>query len=127
LALLLAGIVLASPGDLDGGFGTGGVVTTAVGDGPNELTALVVQPDGAFVAAGTTGSGFDADDLDVALVRYTAAGVPDGAFGSGGTVRTFGPFEDSVRALALDGDGRLVAAGAVAGARGGDREVARKR
>ena len=124
LALLLAGIVLASPGDLDGGFGTGGVVTTAVGDGPNELTALVVQPDGAFVAAGTTGSGFDADDLDVALVRYTAAGVPDGAFGSGGTVRTFGPFEDSVRALALDGDGRLVAAGAVAGARGGDREVA---
>jgi uncharacterized delta-60 repeat protein len=124
VSALVGTLVLASPGDLDHGFGNGGVVTTAIGDAPNELTALVLQPDGALVAAGNTGTGLDAGDLDVALVRYTSAGTLDPSFGSGGIVRTFGPFEDSVRALALTAEGGIFAAGVVTESAGGDREFA---
>jgi uncharacterized delta-60 repeat protein len=124
LGVLAGGLVLAAPGNLDGGFGSGGVVTTAIGGVPNELTALVLQPDGGLVVAGTTGAGLDPDDLDVALARYTSAGTLDPGFGSGGIVRTFGPFEDAVRALALAADGTLLAAGTVAQSAGGDRELA---
>jgi uncharacterized delta-60 repeat protein len=124
LGVLAGGLVLAAPGNLDHGFGTGGVVTTAIGGVANELSALVLQPDGALVVAGTTGAGLDPDGLDVALARYTANGALDPSFGTRGLVRTFGPFEDSVRALALAPDGGLLAAGAVSQSAGGDQEVA---
>ena len=124
LSALAGGLVLAAPGDLDHGFATGGVVTTAIGGVPNDLTALVRQPDGALVVAGTTGAGLDPDELDVALARYSSGGALDPSFGTGGIVRTFGPFEDTVRALALAADGALLAAGSVAQSAGGDRELA---
>ncbi len=123
LGLLIAGLVFAAPGALDTGFGTGGVVTTPIGGVPNELTALVLQPDGAIVVAGTTGNGLDPDDLDVAFARYTSAGTLDPTFGTGGVFRVFGPFEDTVRGLAATAGG-FVAAGTVAESADGPREVA---
>lgn len=43
------------------------------------------RPDGKIVAAGYADNG---SDYDFALVRYTASGVPDTTFGSGGVVTT---------------------------------------
>ena len=43
-------------GRLDGSFGTGGVVTTAIGSS-SAAEALLVQPDGKLVAAGSSGKG----------------------------------------------------------------------
>jgi hypothetical protein len=70
-----------------------------------------------------TGRGCRPDDLDVALVRYTSAGVPDPSFGAAAIVRTFGrsrtPCARSPRLRRT-----LVAAGRVAGRARRDRELA---
>ena len=102
-------------GRLDPRFGRGGKVVTTIGSW-NEGTALAIQPDGKLVVAG------EADD-DFALARYTADGRLDPSFGGGGTVVTnFGvrqdcrdcgyPSTDKAHAVAVQADGKIVAAGA---------------
>jgi uncharacterized delta-60 repeat protein len=91
-------------GSLDSGFGSGGKVTTDFG-GFDAGSATVIQPDGRIVAAGRTGGG------DFALARYNANGSLDPTFGIGGKVTTdFGGF-DGALGVALQADGRIVAAG----------------
>ncbi|MDE2180609.1 MAG: hypothetical protein KGJ40_07160, partial [candidate division NC10 bacterium] len=92
-------------GSLDPGFGSGGKVLTDVG-WPNGAFALILQPDGRLVAAGIGSTG------GTALVRYTANGTLDPSFGSGGTVTTDVPAYGA-RALILQPDGKLVAAGSL--------------
>jgi uncharacterized delta-60 repeat protein len=91
-------------GSLDGTFGAGGIVQTSVGPGFGGAAAIVRQPDGKLVAGG----GLDGS-LSFILRRYLASGAVDGTFGSGGQVTT--PFDGGVSDLALDPDGRIVAAG----------------
>lgn len=97
-------------GSLDPTFGTDGLVTTSVGVGAGG-NALALEPGGKIVVAGGGGSEF-------VLARYNSDGSLDLSFGSGGTVRT--PFIDCAgsdycgsvaNALALQGDGKIVAAG----------------
>jgi uncharacterized delta-60 repeat protein len=92
-------------GDPDPTFGGGdGIVTTDLGSRTDLGRALVLQPDGRIVVAG-------ASEDDVALVRYTAAGIPDGSFSSDGIVVTdFGP-DAFANGVALQSDGRIVIAG----------------
>jgi uncharacterized delta-60 repeat protein len=92
-------------GSLDGSFGVGGKVTTDFGSF-DFVSALVFQPDGKLVAAGDSGVSF-------ALARYLPDGRLDPTFGVGGLVTTdFGNFDDGgARALVLQPDGNLVAAG----------------
>ena len=98
-------------GTLDPGFGSGGLVRTDVLDA-GQANAVLVQPDGKILAAGFASHGVLADS-DFALVRYTANGTPDPSFGGGdGIVTTdLGTRSDAIRALALQPDGRIVAAG----------------
>jgi uncharacterized delta-60 repeat protein len=97
-------------GSLDTTFDGDGIATTAVGSGDAAANALIRQADGTLVAAGFASNG---TDEDFALVRYNADGSIDGAFGGGdGIVTTpLGSDTDDVRALALQKDGKLVAAG----------------
>jgi uncharacterized delta-60 repeat protein len=90
-------------GSLDPGFGAGGKVTTALG---GRVRALAVQADGKLVAAGTARS-------DFALARYLPDGTLDAGFGTGGVVTTTFPdvFFAEAHALAIQADGKLVAAG----------------
>src|SRR5262249_17100916 len=72
---------------------------------------LLLQPDGKIVlggfVAGPAGAG-----LDVALARFTAAGAPDPGFGTGGkVVRDVAGRDDLINGLALQDDGKVVAAG----------------
>ena len=98
-------------GSLDPSFGVGGVVTTSIGPGNEEVSAVVLQPDGKLVAAGSASNG---TDRDFALVRYTATGKLDPSFGKGGTgtvTTPIGPGGDWAGALVLQPDGKLVVAG----------------
>jgi uncharacterized delta-60 repeat protein len=97
-------------GRLDTSFGIGGIVTTDVGD-PDEASALVVQPDGKLVAAGSAAT-FQGEMADFALVRYHRDGSLDPSFGTGGIVKTDFGADEGVGALILQADGKLVAAGA---------------
>jgi uncharacterized delta-60 repeat protein len=106
LTLVLVGA--GAPGDLDPRVGGGGTVTTDFG-GNDFAWALVLQPDGKLVAAGSAGP---AGAADFALARYLPDGRPDPTFGMGGRVTTdFGASVDEAFALVLQPDGKLVTAG----------------
>ncbi|HEX5880137.1 MAG TPA: delta-60 repeat domain-containing protein, partial [Actinomycetota bacterium] len=103
-------------GTLDASFGAGGTVTTDLIGGAN---ALVVQADGKLVAAGVAGQ-------DFGLARYNPNGTLDASFGAGGTVTTdIAGDSDAAQALAVQADGKLVAAGGAGP--GGDFALARYR
>jgi len=97
-------------GSLDSTFGTGGTVITDFGGSSDQANALVVRRDGKLVAAGQTHSATGA--FDFALARYNPNGSVDSTFGRGGMVITdIGSSTDQANALAVQADGRLVAAG----------------
>jgi uncharacterized delta-60 repeat protein len=98
-------------GTLDASFGTGGVVTTDIASNNiDEARALVRQTDGRLVAAGFAVG--PAGTFDFALARYNPDGALDPSFGTGGTVTTdIGGGDDFAHALAVQADGKLVAAG----------------
>jgi uncharacterized delta-60 repeat protein len=111
--------VLAAPGSLDPGFGTGGVVLANVNP-PNgcceDLQAVAVQPDGKIiVAGGVTVSDPLAPfiDDDVLLARFNIDGSLDPAFGNGGVViQSIGAqTRDRAVAMALQSDGKIVVTG----------------
>ena len=89
-------------GSLDQSFGTGGIVSTAVGTGDEALArAVAVQPEGKVVVAGSTVTcTYD----DFTLARYTPAGVLDRTFGSNGK-RCFVP---NVKRMKLDAAKRAI-------------------
>jgi uncharacterized delta-60 repeat protein len=97
-------------GTLDTSFGTGGKVTTDFGAGQVEgAYALAAQADGKLVAAGQA---VGTASLDFALARYNPDGTLDASFGTGGTVTTdIAGDQDFAHALAVQADGKLVAAG----------------
>jgi uncharacterized delta-60 repeat protein len=103
-------------GSLDTTFGTGGEVLTPV-PGGGTIDSVVVQPDGKIVAGGY--AYYDNSDptqalTEFTLARYTSNGSLDTTFGSGGIVHTFWPGgsgQGSINALALEGNGQIVAVG----------------
>ncbi len=101
---------LNSDGTPDTSFGGTGIVRTPVGTGEDIANAMVRQPDGRIVLAGSM---LAADGRrDFALARYTSGGTLDPAFGVGGLVTTaVGPGDDIAYALLLMPWGRLIAAG----------------
>jgi uncharacterized delta-60 repeat protein len=98
-------------GSLDAGFGSGGKVTTDFANSVDRAYAVILQTDGQIVAAGlTTNVNSVADDF--ALARYTTGGSLDPTFGIGGKVTTdFGPIDGWAAAVALQTNGKIVAAG----------------
>ncbi len=97
-------------GALDSSFGTGGVVITDFG-GSDTMTSLVMQPNGELVAGGVLTANGQTDYF--ALARYLPGGSPDPSFGASGLVSTAfpGSLGAVIEALALQTDGKIVAAG----------------
>jgi uncharacterized delta-60 repeat protein len=96
-----------SDGSLDTTFSGNGTARPDFTNGKDYARAVAVEAgSGAIVAAGSAGN------ANFALVRYTSAGAPDATFsGNGKTVTSFTNGHDYARGLALQGDGRIVAAG----------------
>ncbi|MEW6681847.1 MAG: Ig-like domain-containing protein [Nitrospirota bacterium] len=93
-------------GSQDATFGSGGVVIA--GGVVGLAYAVVVQPNGRIVGAGTTTGGTG----DFAIVRYDQDGSLDSTFGSQGKVITdIGGSGDAAQALVLQPDGKIIAAG----------------
>jgi uncharacterized delta-60 repeat protein len=98
-------------GVLDASFGSGGKVTTPSQGNSAYAFAVAIQADDRIVIAGQVYTGADPD---LALVRYTPSGGLDTSFGEGGIVTSeFGAGSSDARALAIQSDGRIVAAGSV--------------
>ena len=103
-----AGGTQATGGALDPSFGRGGTVLTDLGAAVGR--AVAVQADGKIVVAGSAHAKARAD---FALVRYTTTGKLDASFGRGGKVLTdLGARSvDQAGAVAVQADGKIVAAG----------------
>lgn len=97
-------------GSLDESFGVDGIAAPPGGTGHDDARALVLQNDGKIVIAGRTR--LVPEQGDMVLFRMNPDGSMDESFGDAGQVRTsFSPYEDFATALALQPDGKLVAAG----------------
>jgi uncharacterized delta-60 repeat protein len=104
-------------GTLDTTFsGDGKVVTPLNADSQenDDLSSLLIQPDGLIVATGRTDSGGR-----MAAVRYTSTGNLDTAFGNSGVTRvgweSSGFSINSCNASALQSDGKILLTGSVSG------------
>ena len=99
-------------GLLDTAFGIGGKVTTNFGQRDWAWAgAIAIQPDGKILAAGSAGA---PSNHHFALARYNPDGSLDVTFGVGGKVITdFSGLLESAEALAIQSDGKIVAAGLV--------------
>ena len=117
ILLFIANQAVAQAGHLDASFAKGGIFATT--DNRTSAAALAIQSDGKIVVAGT---GTGNNGLTDVLFRLKTDGKLDASFGSGGVVNfqpttlVFGFF-----ALALQPDGKIVAAGS--GARDGRQPV----
>lgn len=97
-------------GSLDTSFGTNGRVTTDFPGLAAEIGAIVVQPDGKILVAGAAFPLF-AFLGNFELARYNPDGSLDAGFGDGGIVTTVFPHGSAASALALQPDGKIIAAG----------------
>ncbi|HEV8420524.1 MAG TPA: hypothetical protein VGR13_04140, partial [Actinomycetota bacterium] len=99
-------------GTLDPTFnGTGKVLTDFSGSGSGDgALSMAIQSDGKIVAAGSSDA---SGSIDFALARYRSSGRLDRRFGANGKVLTdFTRSFDDAQALAIQWDGKIVAAGA---------------
>jgi uncharacterized delta-60 repeat protein len=122
---VLVAVAAAAPGKLDPSFGNGGVVVTATapGAGADFQNGLAIQTDRRILIGGSSDMGAAAGGHQWRISRYTHNGELDSSFGAGGTVTTSmssaGGFDEHLWNLALDADGKIVAAGDAVTATGG--------
>lgn len=114
---------LTANGSLDSTFGVSGKVTTDFFGIDDVARSVVLQPDGKIIAAGfTTGNPGPVFSQDFSIARYNRDGSLDTTFGNGGKVATdfFGDDNDGdvCNSLALQRDGKIVAAGSASKALG---------
>jgi len=97
-------------GTPDASYGVGGQVLTAFA-GPATANALHLDRCGRAVAVGLAGAGPSGQNV-FALARYRGDGALDATFGTGGQVVTdFGGAGAIANAVAIQRDGRIIAAG----------------
>lgn len=111
LLLLPASLMAQQAGDLDTSFGAAGQVLIDIGGDNDEGSAVALQPDCKIVMAGSSfnaAAGF----VEFAVARYLPDGNLDTSFGGDGLVTTsFGDINAITHAVALQPDGKIIAAG----------------
>jgi len=96
-------------GSLDTTFDGDGKVTTDIGGSDDVATGMAIQTNGKIVVAGYSSQG---GSFDFALARYSTNGSLDTTFDGDGEVTTdFGPADDAAMDMAIQSDGKIVAAG----------------
>ena len=114
ISLLAFTVAMAAPGDLDGSFDGDGLVTTNVvpsNPGRSDFAqGIAIQLSGVkIVAAGFSGT--SASNYDFAVTRYKSDGSLDTTFsGDGRLITDFGAVEQAYD-VAVQPDGKIIAAG----------------
>jgi len=111
-----AAVRYSSNGDLDAPFGTGGIATVAIPGFGATVSSVELQDDGKIVIGGQVNN-VQWDGFAFAMVRMNADGTTDNSFGTAGIVTTdlipgggLASLE-GIRDLAIQADGKIVAAG----------------
>ena len=93
-------------GALDTTFNGSGFTTMAIGSGAS-ANSVKIQSDGKIIVAGTAVSGFP----KFVLTNLTTTGTLNESFGTGGIVFTEIGFGSGINQIAIQADGKIVAAG----------------
>jgi serralysin len=102
--------VFAQAGLLDTTFGGDGKVTTDFTSRQDGASGIAIQPVGKIVAAGV--AGYEGSNPKFAVARYNTDGTLDTTFAGDGKMSTdFTSREDWVSGIAIQPDGKIVAAG----------------
>lgn len=102
---------LKENGTPDSTFGVNGWASTPVLAFKDEATAMVVQPDGKIVVAGTAEVANGTEKYDFGVARFNANGTIDGGFGSGGVATININDNDIAEGIALQKDGKILVGG----------------
>ena len=98
-----------SNGSIDNSFGTDGKVITDLGTAYGYSNSAVLQPDGRI---DVTWNLYNGKNTDFVIVRYNNNGSLDKTFGSNGIASVdFNNSNDLGSAIALQSDGKIIAAG----------------
>jgi uncharacterized delta-60 repeat protein len=98
-----------SDGSPDSSFNSTGKVITNISTGLDIARAIIIQSDGKYIVGGQSNDG---SGSDLTLVRYNTNGSLDTGFDTDGIVTTdIAGNGDYIRAIALQPDGKIVAAG----------------
>jgi uncharacterized delta-60 repeat protein len=111
LFVLLPCIVMAQNPVRDNSFSGNGTQTTNLGPNSDQINAILVQPDGKVIAGGLQTDNVIYGPQRFAIVRYTADGELDTSFNGTGIVKTEFGSQQWLRAMALQPDGKILAAG----------------
>ena len=100
-------------GRLDDTFGGDGIVRTEAGSGEQAVAGLAIQADGKIVAAGYYGphEGGTGEVFHIAVTRHLRNGKLDDSWSGNGKVTTDFAGGAFARGVALQADGKVVAAG----------------
>lgn len=116
---------LLSTGQFDSSFAWGGAIVVPMGYNSGVGSMVIDRLDGGILLAGTARSSVN-DNATFALLRLTASGWPDPAFGSHGKVLTRFPNSDArAEAVAVQSTGKILLAGRAGQGRSSDMALAR--
>ena len=99
-------VAYRADGSLAAGWGEGGIVHDDLVPGHEDVRDVRVLPDGRVLAVSDVGTG----STGIAVTRHLPDGTLDPSFGVDGVVRP-APFDGTVRQVALQPDGGLIAVG----------------
>jgi uncharacterized delta-60 repeat protein len=108
-------------GELDRSFDEDGKVETRISGHTARANAVAIQANGRIVAAGSRQT---SGDTDFQLIRYKTDGALDDSFDSNGTQATEFGGGDAAHGLAIQPDGKIVAAGGTSAGLGGTPDFA---
>jgi uncharacterized delta-60 repeat protein len=113
-------IKIIENGVMDTTFAVQGIYTFDFGDEINNCSSLLVQPDGKIILGGYSGNPGNITPIfggtfKVAVVRLHSNGMIDSTFGTNGKY-VFNPYPDqcNIMTMAIQTDGKIIAAGAYA-------------
>ena len=111
-------------GTLDASFGTGGIVTTSIGTLNDGARAVSIESTGKIIVVGFSRNSLNKNTI--AVVNYNSNGTLNTTFGTGGkTITQIGSSHADAKAVVLQTDGKIIAAGRVHNGANNDLMVAR--
>lgn len=111
LFLAIPMLITAQPLSLDASFGNNGAAISHIVGWNKEAHDLIQQPDGKLLAAGTEYEMNGQTYFLSLITRFLPDGSPDNSFGINGSVRLVTGSKNSVEAIALQPDGKIILAG----------------
>lgn len=114
-AMLAFAVSALAAGAPDPGFGAQGRVITDFSAREDQSRALAVQPDGRILAVGRAYPAGTSTLYGAAVARYTSSGALDTSFNATGRLVLMSPvagYAQEATAVAVQGDGKILVAGA---------------